>query len=86
VLQLQRSFGLLKEFFPFGPVSDAVISICYWFTILLSIFIFFLYKFWATMCHHQEKVLYLCDSGICHSMGGVWSAGWSETPDATHTE
>ena len=23
-----------------------------------------------------EKLLYLCDTGICHSMGGDWSAGW----------
>ena len=28
-LKLQRSFGLLNEFFPFGPVSDAVLPICY---------------------------------------------------------
>jgi len=28
-LQLQRSFGLLNEFFPFGPVSDAVPPVCY---------------------------------------------------------
>ena len=28
-LQLQRSFGLLNEFFPPGPVSDAVPPICY---------------------------------------------------------
>ena len=28
-LQLQRSFGLLNDFFPFGPVSDAVLPICY---------------------------------------------------------
>jgi len=28
-LQLQRSFGLLNEFFPFGPVSYAVLPICY---------------------------------------------------------
>ena len=28
-LQLQRSFGLLNECLPFGPVSDAVLSICY---------------------------------------------------------
>jgi hypothetical protein len=26
-VQLQRSFGLLNEFFPFGPVSDAVLPI-----------------------------------------------------------
>jgi len=29
VLQLQRCFGLLNEFFAFGPVSDAVLPICY---------------------------------------------------------
>ena len=28
-LQLQGSFGLLNEFFPFGPVSDAVPPVCY---------------------------------------------------------
>jgi len=28
-VQLQRSFGLLNEFFPFGPVSDAVPPVCY---------------------------------------------------------
>jgi hypothetical protein len=27
-LQFQRSFGFLKEFFPFGPVSDAVLPVC----------------------------------------------------------
>jgi hypothetical protein len=26
-LQLQRSFGLLNEFFPFGSVSDAVLPV-----------------------------------------------------------
>ena len=28
-LQLQRSFGLLNECLPFGPVSDAVLPVCY---------------------------------------------------------
>ena len=28
-LQLQGSFGLLNKFFPFGPVSDAVLPVCY---------------------------------------------------------
>ena len=28
-LQLQGSAGLLNEFFPFGPVSDAVPPVCY---------------------------------------------------------
>jgi len=30
-LQLQRSFGLLIECLPFGPVSDAVLPVCYFF-------------------------------------------------------
>jgi hypothetical protein len=29
-LQLQRSFGLLNEFFPFGSVSDAVLPVTYY--------------------------------------------------------
>jgi hypothetical protein len=29
VLQLQRRFGLLNEFFPFGSVSDAVLPVRY---------------------------------------------------------
>jgi hypothetical protein len=28
-LQLQRGFGLLNEFLPFGPVSNAVLPVCY---------------------------------------------------------
>ena len=28
-LQFQRSFGLLKEFLPIGPVSDAFLPVCY---------------------------------------------------------
>ena len=28
-LQLQRSFGLLNKFFPFGSVSDAVLPVSY---------------------------------------------------------
>jgi hypothetical protein len=27
--QLQRCFGLLNEFLPFDPVSDAVLPVCY---------------------------------------------------------
>jgi hypothetical protein len=60
-------------------------------TILLRIFISLLYMFRATMCPSSEEITvsmrhwYL---SLC--MGGVWSAGWSETPtsrpDATHTE
>jgi hypothetical protein len=29
VLQLQKSFGLLKKFFPFGSVPDAVLPVVY---------------------------------------------------------
>ena len=44
-LQLQRSFGLLNEFLPFGLVSDAFLPVCYFqpcyvtlYTVLPSIF------------------------------------------------
>ena len=60
-------------------------------TILLSIFISLLYMFRATMCPSSGEITvsmrywYL---SLC--MGGVCSAGWSETPtsrpDTTHTE
>ena len=33
--------------------------------------------------HHQENLLYLCDTGIFHS---VWVAVWSADQTATHTE
>ena len=30
--------------------------------------------------HHQENLLYPCDTGIFHSVWvAVWSAGWDET-------
>jgi hypothetical protein len=35
-LQLQRSFGLLNEFLPFGPVSDAVLPVYSLFTSLFT--------------------------------------------------
>ena len=60
-------------------------------TILLSIFISLLYTFQANMCPLSGEITvsmrywYL---SLC--MGGVWSAGWSETPtsrpDATRTQ
>jgi len=60
-------------------------------TVLLSIFISLLCMFRATTCPSSGEITvsirhwYL---SLC--MGGVWSAGWSETPtsrpDATHTE
>ena len=60
-------------------------------TILLSVFIYLLYMFWATTCPSSGEITvsirhwYL---SLC--IGGVQSAGWSFTPtsrpDATHTE
>jgi len=38
---------------------------------LLSIFISLLYMFQAPCAHHQEKLMYLCNTGICHF---VWVA------------
>ena len=37
-LQLQRSFGLLNEFLPLGPVSDAVLPVCYFHPCYISLF------------------------------------------------
>ena len=41
VLQLQGSFGLLNEFFPFGPVSDAVPPVCYFHICYVTFYIIF---------------------------------------------
>jgi hypothetical protein len=38
-LQLQRSFGLLNEFLPFGPVSDAVLPVCYFHPCYIALYI-----------------------------------------------
>ena len=38
-LQLQRSFGLLKGFLPFGPVSDAVLPVCYFHPCYIALYI-----------------------------------------------
>jgi len=38
-LQLQRSFGLLNEFFPFGPVSDAALPIRYFHSCYIPFYI-----------------------------------------------
>ena len=55
--------------------------------------------FRASMCPSSgEKLLYLCDSDICHSvwvasgllvglsMGGIWYAGWISIQYAHHRE
>jgi len=34
--------------------------------------------FWQLCAHHQENLLYLCDTGIFHS---VWVAVWSTDQD-----
>ena len=38
-LQLQRSFGLLSEFLPFGSVSDAVLPVCYFHPCYIALYI-----------------------------------------------
>jgi len=38
-LQLQRCFGLLNEFLPFGPVSDAVLAVCYFHPCYIALYI-----------------------------------------------
>ena len=38
-LQLQRSFGLLNQFLPFGPVSDAVLPVCYFHPCYIALYI-----------------------------------------------
>jgi hypothetical protein len=38
-VQLQGSFGLLNEFFPFGTVSDAVLPICYFHPCYIALYI-----------------------------------------------
>ena len=60
-------------------------------TILLNIFISFLYVFRASICLSSvEKLLYLCDTGICHSVwvasGLVVGLNPTSRPDATNTE
>ena len=45
--------------------------------------------FWASMCPSSgEKLLYLCDTGICHSVWVVTGVSFNPTsrPDTTHTE
>jgi len=39
VLQLQGSFGLLNEFLPLGPVSDAVLPVCYFHPCYIALYI-----------------------------------------------
>ena len=50
-------------------------------TILLSVFIFLLYMFRATMCPSSEEIIVSMRQwclSLC--MGGVWSASWSFAP------
>ena len=50
-------------------------------TLLLSIFISTSLHVLGQICaHHQENLLYLCDTGIFHYVWvAVWSTGWDET-------
>jgi hypothetical protein len=38
-LQLQRNFGLLNEFLPFDPVSNAVLPVCYFHPCYIALYI-----------------------------------------------
>ena len=40
-LQLQRSFGHLSEFLPFGPVSDTFLPVCYFHLRYVALYIIF---------------------------------------------
>jgi len=54
-----------------------------WYKILLNLFLFST-CFGHPCAHHQEKLLYLCDTGrLSHCMGGVRSAGWSHSNQHT---
>ena len=47
-LQLQRSFGLLNESLPFGPVSDAVLPIWYYHPCYIALYIILPSIFWSS--------------------------------------
>jgi hypothetical protein len=38
-LQIQRNFVLLNEFLPFGPVSNAVLPVCYFHPCYIALYI-----------------------------------------------
>ena len=48
VLQLQRSFVLLNECLPFGPVSDAVLPVCYFRPCYVAPYIILPSIFWSS--------------------------------------
>ena len=47
-LQLQRSFGLLNEFLPFSPISDAALPVCYFHPCYIALYITFPSIFWSS--------------------------------------
>jgi len=52
-----------------------------------SLYIYFIFCtcFGQLCAHHQENLLYLCDTGIFHSVWvAVWSAGWDGTGHQSH--
>ena len=49
-------------------------------TLLLNICILASVRVSGNCVHHQQNLLYLCDTGIFHSVWvNLWSAGWNET-------
>ena len=47
-LQFQRSFGLLNEFLPFSPISDAALPVCYFHPCYVTLYIIFPSIFWSS--------------------------------------
>ena len=70
------------------PWSQKVFSWVFFKWSELGAHYFLVYLFIFSTCfgqlcaHHQENLLYLCDTGIFHS---VWVAVWSADETATHT-
>ena len=47
-LQLQRGFGLPNECLPLGPVSDAVLPVCYFHPCYVALYIILPSNFWSS--------------------------------------
>ena len=46
--KLQRTFGLLNEFLPFRPISDAALPVCYFHHCYIPFYIIFPSIFWSS--------------------------------------
>ena len=75
-LQLQGSFGLLNEFFPFWPVSDAVPPVCYFHICYITLYIIlppiFTSSQWS--CYRGWPLIYF----FCHAI--VWHTVYVSKP------